>query len=75
MREFVFCPRCKREYEDPLDRRFHAQPNACPLCGPKLDGTIEDAAEALLEGQIVALKGIGGFQLLVDAFAVPPGPC
>jgi hydrogenase maturation protein HypF len=67
MREFVFCPRCKKEYEDPLDRRFHAQPNACPLCGPKLDGTIEDAAEALVEGQIVALKGIGGFQLLVDA--------
>jgi len=67
MREFVFCPRCKNEYEDPLDRRFHAQPNACPVCGPKLDGTIEDVAEALLEGHIVALKGIGGFQLLVDA--------
>jgi len=67
MREFVFCPLCKKEYEDPLDRRFHAQPNACPVCGPTLDGTIEDVAEALLEGQIVALKGIGGFQLLVDA--------
>ncbi len=67
MREFVFCPRCKKEFEDPFDRRFHAQPNACPECGPKLEGTIEDVAEALLEGQIVALKGIGGFQLLVDA--------
>ena len=67
MREFVFCPRCKEEYEDPFDRRFHAQPNACPVCGPKLEGTIEDVAEALIEGQIVALKGIGGFQLLVDA--------
>jgi hydrogenase maturation protein HypF len=67
MREFVLCPTCRDEYENPTNRRFHAQPNACPLCGPKLDGTIEDAAEALLQGEIVALKGIGGFQLLVDA--------
>jgi hydrogenase maturation protein HypF len=67
MREFVLCPRCRKEYEDPLDRRFHAQPNACRVCGPKLDGEIEDVAQALLEGEIVALKGIGGFQLLVDA--------
>ena len=67
MRDFVLCPECRKEYTDPLNRRFHAQPNACPVCGPKLDGTIEDAADALLEGEIVALKGIGGFQLLVDA--------
>ncbi len=67
MREFALCPECRQEYENPLDRRFHAQPNACPVCGPRLDGTIEDAAEALLQGEIVALKGIGGFQLLVDA--------
>ena len=67
MREFVLCPACREEYENPENRRFHAQPNACPVCGPKLDATIEDAAEALLEGQIVALKGIGGFQLLADA--------
>jgi len=67
MREFVLCPACREEYENPSDRRFHAQPNACPVCGPKLDGTIENAAEALLQGEIVALKGIGGFQLLVDA--------
>jgi hydrogenase maturation protein HypF len=67
MREFALCPDCREEYENPANRRFHAQPNACPVCGPKLDGTIEDTAEALLEGQVVALKGIGGFQLLVDA--------
>ena len=67
MREFVLCPRCREEYENPANRRFHAQPNACPVCGPQLDGTIEDAVEALREGEIVALKGIGGFQLLVDA--------
>jgi hydrogenase maturation protein HypF len=67
MREFVLCPRCREEYENPADRRFHAQPNACPVCGPKLDGSLEDAVEALRQGEIVALKGIGGFQLLVDA--------
>jgi hydrogenase maturation protein HypF len=67
MRDFVLCPRCREEYESPANRRFHAQPNACPVCGPKLDGTIEDAVEALRLGEIVALKGIGGFQLLVDA--------
>ena len=67
MREFVLCPRCREEYESPADRRFHAQPNACPVCGPKLDGSLEDAVEALRQGEIVALKGIGGFQLLVDA--------
>ncbi|HKH98104.1 MAG TPA: carbamoyltransferase HypF [Candidatus Sulfotelmatobacter sp.] len=71
MREFVLCPDCREEYENPGDRRFHAQPNACPVCGPKLDGTIEDAAEALRLGEIVALKGIGGFQLLVDARQAP----
>lgn len=80
MARFPMCPDCRREYEDPADRRFHAQPIACPACGPWLrllasDGRLlaeaEDALrlaeEALLEGRIVALKGIGGFQLLVDA--------
>jgi len=67
MREFVLCPVCREEYENPINRRFHAQPNACPVCGPKLDGTIADTAAALRRGEIVALKGIGGFQLLVDA--------
>jgi hydrogenase maturation protein HypF len=67
MREFVLCPACREEYENPANRRFHAQPNACPVCGPRLDGTISDTAAALCRGGIVALKGIGGFQLLVDA--------
>jgi hydrogenase maturation protein HypF len=67
MREFVLCPACLEEYENPINRRFHAQPNACPMCGPKLEGTIADTAAALQRGEIVALKGIGGFQLLVDA--------
>lgn len=67
MRTFELCPDCREEYENPANRRFHAQPNACPDCGPQLDGRIEDTAEALLQGEIVALKGTGGFQLLADA--------
>ena len=67
MRDFILCPKCREEYEKPTNRRFHAQPNACSVCGPKLDGTISDTAAALQRGEIVALKGIGGFQLLVDA--------
>src|SRR5690349_9974438 len=80
MRMFVMCDECRAEYENPLDRRFHAQPNACPKCGPQLAlwdktgkrlGVRHDAlmatAEALRQGQIVAVKGLGGFHLMVDA--------
>jgi len=76
MRDFVLCPECRREYGSPKDRRFHAQPNACAACGPRLwlkpgqaqgSAAISAAAEALARGEVVALKGIGGFQLLVDA--------
>ena len=84
MKKFVMCERCAREYEEPQDRRFHAQPNACPDCGPQLslwDGTgaplaghdtaLREAAGAIRRGEILALKGIGGFQLLVDARSEP----
>lgn len=80
MKGFPLCPDCEREYRDPLDRRFHAQPVACPSCGPHLTlrsaaGTVlaereealQAAAAALREGAVVALKGLGGYQLLVDA--------
>jgi len=79
MKEFVLCPECRREYDDPADRRFHAQPNACPVCGPKLelrdaDGVrmevgdeITAVCELLTGGKILAIKGIGGFHLAVDA--------
>lgn len=80
MGRFAMCPDCLREYEDPLDRRFHAQPNACPVCGPQLalwspggavlssgDRAMEEAARAVRDGLVVAVKGLGGFHLIVDA--------
>jgi hydrogenase maturation protein HypF len=79
MRNFKMCPKCQREYDDPLDRRFHAQPNACPQCGPSLElvdgegkpveskNVIKRASQLLREGKILALKGLGGFQLACDA--------
>lgn len=80
MRHFPMCAQCQAEFDDPLDRRFHAQPNACPVCGPQLefwsvDGSvfsrreeaIETAATLLRQGRIVAVKGLGGFHLMVDA--------
>lgn len=67
MSGFAMCPACASEYADPADRRFHAQPIACPACGPHLSLSIAEAAAALRAGRILALKGIGGYQLLVDA--------
>ncbi len=79
MRRFRMCPRCQAEYDNPLDRRFHAQPNACPDCGPvvrlvdnrgePVDGgdAIAAAGHLLREGNIVAVKGLGGFLLAGDA--------
>lgn len=76
MQTFESCAQCRCEYESPYDRRFHAQPNACATCGPQIwsvpqregiTGPLVHAAQALAMGHIIALKGIGGFQLLVDA--------
>ncbi len=79
MRKFRMCSKCQAEYDDPLDRRFHAQPNACPDCGPRVelrnarqekvaaDDPIRAAAALLADGHIVAIKGLGGFHLAVDA--------
>lgn len=78
MAPFAMCPACQSEYDNPLDRRFHAQPNACPLCGPRvmicdnrgysIAGDAFSAAAALLaDGRILAIKGLGGFHLAVDA--------
>jgi hydrogenase maturation protein HypF len=79
MARFKMCPACQAEYDNPANRRFHAQPNACWQCGPQLtllasDGSAISAADPVLEtinrlvhGQILAIKGIGGFHLSVDA--------
>ncbi|HEX2736374.1 MAG TPA: carbamoyltransferase HypF [Polyangiaceae bacterium] len=76
---FELCSECKRQYESPSDRRFHAQTIACPKCGPLLEFSIAEqrvetgvralaaAAESILQGKIIAVLGIGGFQLLADA--------
>jgi hydrogenase maturation protein HypF len=80
MARFTMCAACQAEYDDPSDRRFHAQPNACPTCGPRLawtdpEGSLQRqgsdaltaAVEALSAGEVIAIKGIGGYHLAVDA--------
>ncbi len=79
MKHFALCDRCRSEYDDPMNRRFHAQPNACAHCGPRValfdnrqrpvecSDLIEKTAELLKQGHIVAIKGLGGFHLAVDA--------
>ena len=78
MANFVLCEDCAKEYADPLNRRFHAQPVACPVCGPKVwlvdketgqqgESAIEEVCRRLAQGQIAAIKGLGGFHLACDA--------
>ena len=80
MSGFAMCSQCQREYDDPLDRRFHAQPNACPLCGPQVslldvrgevvserDEAMRQVAALLRTGKVIAIKGLGGYQLACDA--------
>jgi hydrogenase maturation protein HypF len=79
MRHFKMCAACQAEYDDPTNRRFHAQPNACEQCGPHVrlynqrrkpfttDNPIKAAADCVRQGWIVAVKGLGGYHLVVDA--------
>jgi len=79
MSVFPMCPECEKEYRDPLNRRYHAQPTACQDCGPQLtylqvghetfhgESALQSARQALREGLIVAIKGLGGYHLACDA--------
>ncbi|MEZ5082823.1 MAG: carbamoyltransferase HypF [Bacteroidales bacterium] len=79
MEPFIMCQTCQHEYEDVLDRRFHAQPVACNNCGPKytlitdeeritdFNKILSISASLIEEGKIIAIKGVGGFQLACDA--------
>jgi hydrogenase maturation protein HypF len=67
MAGFTMCAECRAEYDNPANRRFHAQPNACPACGPELSAEIAEAQRRLAEGEILAIKGLGGFHLACDA--------
>lgn len=79
MKVFEMCPACRLEYEDPANRRFHAQPNACALCGPRVElldaggrplvceSPLEESADLLKKGHILAIKGLGGYHLAADA--------
>ncbi len=66
MASFPMCRDCAAAYTDVRDRRFHAEPVACPACGPKLSHSFAEIASAIRAGRIVALKGIGGFHLVCD---------
>ncbi len=73
MQPFEMCDACSAEYREPTDRRFHAQPNACSECGPSVRAIppagdpIADARRRIAAGEVVAIKGLGGFHLACDA--------
>lgn len=67
MNVFNMCDDCANDYSDPCNRRYHAQPTACPQCGPQLSNSLTKIAEYLLKGDILAIKSLGGYQLVCDA--------
>jgi hydrogenase maturation protein HypF len=75
MKRFPLCTACAAEYRDPGNRRFHAEPVACPVCGPRLSMEMPDVVAALEAGRIVALKGLGGYQLACNALCQDAVDC
>ncbi len=81
MQEFPMCSDCREEYDDPSDRRFHTEPTACPVCGPEyfllnkekelitdnISEILSECVSMLKDGKILAVKGVGGYHLVVDA--------
>ncbi len=79
MADFPLCDKCLQQYQNPNDRRFHAQPLACPVCGPQLsfnsathtnlqeESALQASIDAIKQGHIIAVKGIGGYHLMCDA--------
>ncbi|MDQ2842470.1 MAG: carbamoyltransferase HypF, partial [Acidobacteriota bacterium] len=67
MAYFQMCTACAHEYGNVADRRFHAEPIACPLCGPQLERDLSEVIQALEQGRLIALKGLGGYQLACNA--------
>lgn len=68
MAAFNMCEACAADYHEPLNRRFHAQPIACHQCGPQLSHSIDKIIEYISAGKILAIKGLGGYQLICDAY-------
>ena len=79
MASFEMCDQCYKEYKNPLDRRYHAQPIACTVCGPQVsliidnqiiangEEAIQISRKMVREGNILAVKGLGGYHLACDA--------
>lgn len=65
---FPLCAQCHEDYHHPMNRRYHAQPTACPVCGPTYEIPVESMSQQIKQGEIIAIKGLGGYQYFCDAY-------